>query len=823
MFMSIIHQGIGQRPLGYAESNLVDLGYVKDATMITMESEYVWIPDIRLNLSTTAAQTYIIGDQIEAWEEHRCQSPDPLPDDVVAYMALRGNRRAGAGTLTGTPGSPGQTARLSGSPLDPATFMALRKAEQEKKGARAPPASHGKDEDGSQQREHHHRRRHRRKRRKHLRESGDGAAGSGDGKGEGDASEANGEGKAAAAYASASKRSRRNNEGGSQGEGEGLGSSSSPSSSYYYETESYTGSSYSASLSSSEEDDDGSDGSEAASSASSTKKYKPMSLVLEERAARLAGGKKAGLSVKPGAKMSAKPTFPEGGRAPGRGSQRRQGPPAALRGDKYSTPSGAVVEVGQNLGSMVSKKMPLLRLLKAMARKKEGDEGGFQIPPGFLKLLGSKALKMKRSVRIKPLKGVLKGISNVCAEKILADSIDLKEGNQVASVSVFMYDLFLHQFGLKPLAEKQLLEFLLSIAKFHRTSPRVHLFARFCDLVGPPLPLPVYSHYLRVLAELRDTVASSSFTSNVWLRPIDAEDETCCVLVSQAMAAIRRSYAAPNDPQEMALWCHELFTQNAGADYQRRGMVVQVDPLLEAIVREYDSALRSFEAPASYVFSACLAGIHVMNLEAFSHALALLVPGLSTREVEKAFRLALLDGHTLAGDCITLPAFEAAIARLGAPDSFNVAPRLLVAGGDAAPTKSLLLHYLARTSPFIEAAVADVKAAAAGGGGGGGEAAVEGRNLIDSHEGLALSMSCEPGSPLEEEPLQLWMRYWVVLEDVHRFRVAERSSPSASTKKKVRSALTTADTFYPDMSLTDADVKALRSALSSIYRKSFLE
>lgn len=579
-----------------------------------------------------------------------------------------------------------------------------------------------------------------------------------------------------------------------------------------YESESYTGSYYSSS------------GSSGSSSGSSTRRYKPMSMVLEERAARLAGTKKAGLSVKPGATMEARP-LP--GEALGRGgaSQRRRGPDGAQRGDTYSTPSGAVVEVGQNLGSMVSKKMPLLRLLKAMARKKDGDEGAFHIPPGFLKLLGSKALKMKRSVRIKPLKGVLKGIANVCAEKILADSVDVKEGNEVASVSVFMYDLFLHQFGLKPLAEKQLLEFLLSIAKFHRTSPRVHIFARFCDLIAPPLPLPVFTHYLRVLAELRDTVATSSFTSNVWLRPIDAEDEGCCVLVSQAMAAIRRSYAAPNDAQEMALWCHELFTQNAGADYQRRGMVVQVDPLLDAIVREYDSALRSFEAPSSLVFSACLAGIHVMNLEAFTHALALLVPGLTTREVEKSFRLALLDGHILAGDCITLPAFEAAIARLGAPDTINVAPRLLVAGGDAAPTKTLLMHYLARTSPFIEAAVADVKAAAAASSSAvPNEAVIEGRNLINSHQGLALAMSCEPGSPLEEDAVQLWTRYWVVLEDVHRFRVAERSGPHANNnKKKVRSALTTADTFYPDMSLSEADVKALRSALATIYRKSFLE
>jgi len=76
-----------------------------------------------------------------------------------------------------------------------------------------------------------------------------------------------------------------------------------------------------------------------------------------------------------------------------------------------------------------------------------------------------------------------KVIKTIYWGKIKADRVDDAEGNARQSLAEFVVDFFYNQYGLRSLAEKYLIEFIMSLKKWSPSVLKASLFSRFCGLL----------------------------------------------------------------------------------------------------------------------------------------------------------------------------------------------------------------------------------------------------------------------------------------------------------------------------------------------------
>eukprot|EP00162_Nutomonas_longa_P015572 comp22353_c0_seq2/m.53927 comp22353_c0_seq2/g.53927 ORF comp22353_c0_seq2/g.53927 comp22353_c0_seq2/m.53927 type:complete len:773 (-) comp22353_c0_seq2:127-2445(-) len=450
---------------------------------------------------------------------------------------------------------------------------------------------------------------------------------------------------------------------------------------------------------------------------------------------------------------------------------------------------------GPKLVRMLKKKVPIIGLLKAKMKASKREQ--VPIPAPFLKLLASTSLKSRG--RVKPVKFVLRTISNIYADKIVADAVDEKEGNRLQTLPEFIYDFHLHQYGLRKLAEKQLLDLLLSVAQYSLDHPRITMFARFCELIGPPLPLQCLGHYLRVLSTMRSMVDSTNYKSQIWLRPIDSEEEQCKVLVAHVLGVIHRSYAFSN-PKEMAEFAHNLLSRLHGNSYKPRSQV-DLDRMLALLVDDYAAVEKRFSVTAQGIFAASIdPKSPLMTLEQFQYLIPHLDNRISNREIDRHYRMAMLEAKVQLGAGIPLFAFEHALERLGIPTVLQASPNMLSIGQEVGLNRVYLDRLMVRFHPFLQRAADEAAMLASKGG----------QVVVDSIIRFQEAYNDDSDA---YSPVTLWVMLKFLMEDIRNFRIAQ-----SGNKKKVRSALVSADTFYPDLSMTSEMEKDFKQNLVTVYK-----
>ena len=91
--------------------------------------------------------------------------------------------------------------------------------------------------------------------------------------------------------------------------------------------------------------------------------------------------------------------------------------------------------------------------------------------------------KINKMKDIMPLKIILKGITSFYNEKLAAGKENLIVREQ--DMPTFIYNTFLHTYGLPKFAESKFLKFMISVKKYSAIE-RVELFARMCCLMDNP-------------------------------------------------------------------------------------------------------------------------------------------------------------------------------------------------------------------------------------------------------------------------------------------------------------------------------------------------
>jgi len=95
-------------------------------------------------------------------------------------------------------------------------------------------------------------------------------------------------------------------------------------------------------------------------------------------------------------------------------------------------------------------------------------------------------------------------ISKVYSEKMIADEIDDRARIARQTLPEFLYDLHLEIKGEPRQAEKALINIVANVRTYDVVSQRVHVFGRFLNLGGQPLPLEAFTIYLSALVKLQN-------------------------------------------------------------------------------------------------------------------------------------------------------------------------------------------------------------------------------------------------------------------------------------------------------------------------------
>ena len=140
------------------------------------------------------------------------------------------------------------------------------------------------------------------------------------------------------------------------------------------------------------------------------------------------------------------------------------------------------------------------------------------------------AKESRHPLRLKPRRWVLARVAEIYRDKMIADSSEDRIGLGHVSFQVFIYEWFIHEYGLRTLAESNLVAFLQSILAYASSSEeedfaqlRLSLFAQFAGIGRDPSEtyhLDVLNIYLALLRILLPTPGVSLDTDKEGRVPV---------------------------------------------------------------------------------------------------------------------------------------------------------------------------------------------------------------------------------------------------------------------------------------------------------------
>ena len=95
-------------------------------------------------------------------------------------------------------------------------------------------------------------------------------------------------------------------------------------------------------------------------------------------------------------------------------------------------------------------------------------------------------IECSKHLQVGRLKGkawVLRTISQIYSDKIVADAADEREQGTRAPLCEYIFEWHLHRYGLRNLAEVNLLDLLTSMRVHAKQSPKISVLSSFCGLM----------------------------------------------------------------------------------------------------------------------------------------------------------------------------------------------------------------------------------------------------------------------------------------------------------------------------------------------------
>eukprot|EP00232_Nephroselmis_pyriformis_P027291 CAMPEP_0182853870 /NCGR_PEP_ID=MMETSP0034_2-20130328/934_1 /TAXON_ID=156128 /ORGANISM="Nephroselmis pyriformis, Strain CCMP717" /LENGTH=823 /DNA_ID=CAMNT_0024984655 /DNA_START=77 /DNA_END=2544 /DNA_ORIENTATION=- len=204
-------------------------------------------------------------------------------------------------------------------------------------------------------------------------------------------------------------------------------------------------------------------------------------------------------------------------------------------------------------------------------KKKKKKGRGKKRPKRSLHLGGfAPLLAIDKVGRVKPKGLILRTICQIYTEKIEADRADDLANVPRTTLPVYTYDWHLNRYGLRTLAEINLLDLVASVRHYQKESIKIRLFAQFCGLQNKGDAdrngldsLNFYLGALQVLTPEAGAVSSlfpETEDGVYWMRPMDL------------LPVLRAVFRNLEDPQAM-----------------RDFMSARVEPLMDPKRKMYDA------------------------------------------------------------------------------------------------------------------------------------------------------------------------------------------------------------------------------------------
>jgi hypothetical protein len=175
----------------------------------------------------------------------------------------------------------------------------------------------------------------------------------------------------------------------------------------------------------------------------------------------------------------------------------RAGDAARLRGElrdhveELRVLRGVVFRERFNFGTQTDNERPMYDVIDDLVAElcaevaeepHEDDRGGSTgLPPLIRDLLSPKFRDATRGESLPNLRMLLRDINRVYLEKLKADAADDRDGSERQPMPEFLYDHFTNRYGLRPVAEQHLVNFVFALNKHEAEDTTVETFNRFLD------------------------------------------------------------------------------------------------------------------------------------------------------------------------------------------------------------------------------------------------------------------------------------------------------------------------------------------------------
>ena len=225
---------------------------------------------------------------------------------------------------------------------------------------------------------------------------------------------------------------------------------------------------------------------------------------------------------------------------------------------------------------------------------------------GFASLVSS-----QKTGRHKPRAWVLKCIAHVYSDKITLDATETSaHGDDTVPppssdppLAAFVYDWHLHKFGLRQLAENNLLDLVASATVHARDCAVISQFGVFCGIItgedasttpstarGTLADAPTVAFYLRLV----DALANANPLSQLFLdygsvddsKQLDAGSDAGSISLSRVTDALKRVFS---DFKEDGAALKEFVAKNLGVKHASSSSSVKFTPFMRAVMDEYGS------------------------------------------------------------------------------------------------------------------------------------------------------------------------------------------------------------------------------------------
>jgi hypothetical protein len=318
---------------------------------------------------------------------------------------------------------------------------------------------------------------------------------------------------------------------------------------------------------------------------------------------------------------------------------------------------------------------------------------------GFAALVSSQ----KATGRHKPRAWVLKCIAHVYGDKITLDATETSthgsdEGASTTSASepplaAFAYDWHLHKFGLRQLAENNLLDLVASATVHAHDCALIAQFGAFCGFITGEehalVDAPTVAFYLRLV----DALANANPLSQLFLdyglvddsKQLDSGSDAGSISLSRINDALKRVF---DDFKEDGAALKDFVVKTLGVSRASSSTTVKFTPFIRAVMDEYTSRRHANMLTLKSLFRAAnVSDSAALVYDEFHAALRVADAKLAEASIAKAFQTFSTKRDKRSPPSMHVDDFIKACLASGL-DKFRVAPERIArnSSGDRAAT-----------------------------------------------------------------------------------------------------------------------------------------